>query len=263
MYEGVGVRLERGRKLGPVGGCAWQLYLYGPGNDIPAEDSREDQWWCLAGRVYGEWYGAELRSYKMRGRDLLVQRGSGQVTGNLVRSDNNAFIDFVTVLKPIPNNPGAWKHFISIWDKGAEALDFETLAPIGIIADVNYQLMDADVEPCTAAPPVKDLSNYLTCAQAGCPPISFSNDPSDPWVKIQIKNVSSVAVQGPIHLFIEGLPSGSAVANPDGDYLGSPFMDLVSSSLAPGQTEDVTIRFNSDRAGSIPIFRVKPVSGSF
>ncbi len=188
---------------------------------------------------------------------------SGQVTGNLVRSDNNAFIDFVTVLKAIPNNPGAWKHFISIWDQGAEGLAFETLAPAGIIAEVNYQLMDADIEACTAAPPIKDLSNYLTCSQAGCPPISFSNDPSDPWVKIQLKNVSSVAVQGPIHLFIEGLTSGRAVANPDGDYLGSPFMDLVSSSLAPGQTEDVTIRFNSDRAGSIPIFRVTPVSGGF
>ena len=82
-------------------------------------------------------------------------------------------------------------------------------------------------------------------------------------MKIQIKNVSSVAVQGPIHLFIEGLTSGRTVANPDGDYLGTPFMNLVSGSLAPGQTEDVTIYFNSNRAGTLPTFRVQLVSGSF
>lgn len=188
---------------------------------------------------------------------------SGEVTGNLVRSDNNAFIDSGTVLKPVPNNPAAWKHFTSVWDKGAEALYFETLDPVGIIPEVNYQLMDAEVLPCTTAPPIKDLSNYLTCSQPGCPPISFSNDPSDPWEKIQIKNVSSVTVQGPIHLFIEGLTSGRAVANPDGDYLGNPYMNLVSGSLAPGQSEDVTIYFNSDRTGSIPTFRVNPVAGTF
>src|SRR5262249_36646559 len=75
--------------------------------------------------------------------------------------------------------------------------------------------------------------------------------------------MSSVAVQGPIHVLIQGLTSGRAVANPDGDYLGRPFVDLVSSSLAPGQSENVTSHFNSDSTGSIPSFRVQLAYGDF
>jgi len=188
---------------------------------------------------------------------------SGEVTGNLVLANPNAFIDSKAVLKPVPNNPGAWKQFTSMSTIPVAGLYFETLNPAGIIPEVNYQLMDADVEPCTAPPAIKDLSNYVTCAQPGCPPISFSNDPSDPYEVIQLKNVSSVAVAGPLHLFIEGLPSARAVANPDGDYLGTPYVNLFSNSLAPGETAEVTIYFNSDSARTLPTFRPKVVSGSF
>lgn len=184
---------------------------------------------------------------------------SGTITGNLV-SVNGAFIDFGTVLKPANNS---WKLFKSIWTQGSEALAFETLTPIGIIPAANYEIMDADVEPCSSAPPLKDLSNYLTCAQPGCPPISFSNDPVDPWEIIQITNVSSVPVEGPIHMLLDGLTSGRAAVNPDGDYLGTPYINLVSSSLAPGQSEDVTIHFNSQSTGAIPSFRVRLASGDF
>jgi hypothetical protein len=184
---------------------------------------------------------------------------SGTITGNLV-SVNGAFIDSKIVLKPANNS---WKLFTSIWTQGSEALDFETLTPVGIIPAANYQIMDADVEPCSSAPPDKDLSNYVTCAQPGCPPISFSNDPVDPWEIIQITSVSSVPVEGPIHMLLDGLTSGRAVVNPDGDYLGTPYVNLMSSSLDPGQSEDVTIHFNSDSTGTIPSFRVQLASGDF
>jgi hypothetical protein len=59
-------------------------------------------------------------------------------------------------------------------------------------------------------------------------------------------------VEGPVHLLLEGLPPGRAVVNPSGDYLGTPFIDLKSRSLAPGETEDVTIRFNADSSGRFP-----------
>jgi hypothetical protein len=182
---------------------------------------------------------------------------SGEVTGNLVRSDNNAFIDSNSVLMPVPNNPAAWKHFTSIWDSGAEALYFETLAPVGIASQIEYQLMNADVESCVSAPPIKDLSAYLVTT-----PIAVVNNPAEPSEMIRVTNVGAVRVGGPVHLLIEGL-SGRSVANPDGDYLGTPYITLASSALAPGQSEVVTVYFNPDTAGAVPIVQFKPVTGPF
>ena len=89
------------------------------------------------------------------------------------------------------------------------------------------------------------------------------NDPAGPVEKIRITNVSSVTVQGPFHVLLDGLPAGRAVVNPDGDYMASPFMTLTSVSLEPGQTEEVTIHFNADPAGTIPGFHVRIISGNF
>jgi hypothetical protein len=182
---------------------------------------------------------------------------SGQVTGNLVSSVNNAFIDSNAVLMPVPNNPGAWRHFTSIWDKGAEGLYFETLSPEGIIRPVDYQLMNADVEPCVAAPPIKDLSGYIVAT-----PFSYSADPAEPSVKIRVTNVSAIRWSGPLHLMMEGLGE-RMVANPDGDFLGTPYVTLVSSTLAPGQSEDVTVYFNPDAKGAVPAVQLKLASGNF
>jgi hypothetical protein len=192
---------------------------------------------------------------------------SGELTGNLVGL-NGAFVDFNSVLHPIKNNPGAWKQFTSI-SSNARGIAFETLAPVGLISEVQYQLMDVDVEPQPAlacsvtAFKALDLSQYLTCGGPGCPPSDSLNDPSGPVVKIRITNVSSVTVQGPVHVLLDGLPAGRAVVNPDGDYLGSPFINLVSRSLEPGQTEELTIQFNADPAGRIPSYRVRMISGDF
>jgi len=179
-----------------------------------------------------------------------------------VRAGNHAFIDFKTVLQPVPNNPTAWKPFTSMWDQGAEGIAFETLSPVGIIPEVNYQLMDASVESCTGLPIIKDVWE-LACAYPNCLPFYTLTDPGGPVEKFRVTNMSSVAVQGPIHVLIEGLPSGRAVVNPDGDYRGSPYVNLVSSSLGPGQSEDVTIQFNAISTGAIPGFRVRLVSGDF
>ena len=117
--------------------------------------------------------------------------------------------------------------------------------------------MDADVEPCVSAPPVTDLSSYLVAT-----PVSFSNDLTEPSMKVRITNVSALRISGPFHLFIEGL-AGRMVANPDGDYLKTPYVNLVSSTLAPGQSEDVIVYFNPDPAGAVPAVQTKPVSGNF
>ena len=184
---------------------------------------------------------------------------SGQIIGNLVRSDTGALIGLNAVLKPTNN---AWKQFKSFWNQGAEALYFETLTPVGIIPRADYRIAVTDVEPCRVVPPTKDLSNYVTCAQPGCPPITLSTDPEDPWETIRVTNTSNGTIEGPIHVFIDGLPSGRAVANPDGSYLDRPYVNLISPSLEPGQSENVTIHFDGS-ASSVPSFRVQINGGDF
>jgi len=107
-------------------------------------------------------------------------------------------------------------------------------------------------------PPLKDLSQYLSCD----PYYSLKN-PGGPVQQFRVTNTSSTTVSGPIHLLVEGIAQGRSVVNPDGDYLGSPFINLVSTSLAPGQSEDVSVQFNNDSTGAIPTFQALLASGDF
>jgi hypothetical protein len=186
---------------------------------------------------------------------------SGEVLGNLV-STTGPFVSFTSTLHP---TNGAWKHFSSVANS-VSGLWWETLNPVGIIpstnlftAPVEYLVRDVQVNACTNGyPPIKDVSQYLAYD-----PFYYIKNPGGPVEKIRITNTSSVTVSGPIHVFLERLTPGRSVANPDGDYLGSPFVTLVSTALAPGQSEDVSVQFNADSAGSIPDFRVRLASGQF
>ena len=186
---------------------------------------------------------------------------SGEVLGNLV-SVKGPFVNFNTTLH---NTNGAWKHFSSI-ATNVNGLAWETLSPVGILpstslftAPVEYLIRDAQVNACVGGlSPVKDLSQYLAYD-----PFWYIKNPGGPVMTVRITNTSSVKVDGPIHIFLDGMTQGRSVVNPDGDYLGSPFVTLASSSLAPGQSEEVTVQFNADTAGSIPSFRVRLGSGAF
>jgi hypothetical protein len=190
---------------------------------------------------------------------------SGSVLGNLVGTAGK-FVDFHTTLQP---TNGVWKHFSSV-AANVSGMAWETLNPAGIIPPagvfvnpfgwpVEYMVSEVSVNPCAAGfPPIKDLSQYLSVD----PYYSLKN-PGGPVQQVRITNASSVRVSGPIHLFIEGIAQGRSVVNPDGDYLGSPFVTQASSSLAPGQFEDVSVQFNEDSTGTIPSFRAQVVSGNF
>ena len=187
---------------------------------------------------------------------------NGEVVGNFISSLTNTLVDKKSVLQPVANAPNTFQLFTTI-RKNVNGLAFETVDSFGIIPERHYRIMLADVEACPVPPPIKDLSGYVTCAVAGCPPIDFQHDPVSPVETIRIVNSSNMTVEGPVHLLLEGLSQGRAVVNPSGDYLGTPFVDLKSRSLAPGETEDVTIRFNADSTGSVPTFRLRFVSGDF
>src|SRR5206468_292017 len=111
---------------------------------------------------------------------------------------------------------GGFKPYSQV-ELDVSSLAFETLAPVGIVPDVNYLVKDAQVDFCTAGiPPLRDLSQYLAYD-----PFYYIKNPGAPVAKIRVTNTSSVTVEGPIHMLLEEMTPGRTVVNPDGDYLGS------------------------------------------
>jgi hypothetical protein len=184
---------------------------------------------------------------------------SGEVTGNLV-SATGPFVQF-PVFKPTQPTP-TWKKYSQV-ASNVVGLWFETLHPVGILpslfsAPVNYLVTWAQAQSClTGPPPLIDLSQYLSYD-----PFYYLENPEGPVAKTRITNTSSVTVREPVHVLLEGITPALSVVNPDGDYLGTPFIDL-SGSLAPGQSEDVTVQFVASPSGAIPTFRVKLAAGDF
>jgi hypothetical protein len=190
---------------------------------------------------------------------FLVNVAAGQVTGNLV-SAQGPFVEY-PVFKPT----GGWKLYSQV-ASDVIGLWFETLSPNGLIptppsggAPVNYLVANAQATSClNGFPPIIDLSQYFSYD-----PFYNLKNPGGPVATTRITNTSSVAINGPIHMLLEGVTPRLSVVNPDGDYLGTPFVNLVSGSLAPGQSETITIQFDGDATTPSPSFRVKLASGDF
>jgi hypothetical protein len=107
---------------------------------------------------------------------------------------------------------------------------------------------NAQTQSCIiGAPAVKDLSQSLSFD-----PFDYQRSPGHTVAKTRVTNITSVTVKGPVQVLLEGMPQGHRVVNPDGDYFGSPFITLVSGSLAPGQSEDVTVEFDGDLTDAMP-----------
>ncbi len=172
---------------------------------------------------------------------------SGAVTGNLIRT-TGPFAAF-----PQFQPAGHWQNYSQYSPQAVNGIGFETL--VGHSAE--YYIRDVVVQPCEPAPVLFYEMPYYVAYD----PFWLIKDPGAPYEKIRVTNNSAVTVEGPIHVLLEGLPQGRTVVNPDGDYRGTPYFTLASRSLAPGQSEVVTIQFNADPAGNIPSFRVR--LGSF
>ncbi len=80
--------------------------------------------------------------------------------------------------------------------------------------------------------------------------------------KIQITNRSSLTLTGPLFLMLQRMTPGRHLVNPSGNYLGNPYTRLDVSSLAPGQSVDVTLTFDPISDGSLPTFLPRLVTGS-
>lgn len=173
----------------------------------------------------------------------------GEVTGNLVLQ-TGPFASY-PIFKP---NNGIPKFYQQVVFQPVLGLWFETLHGAGAEYTVNSPV----VQPCLSPVPVKDLTQNLTYEWYWS-----DRNAAAPIAKVRVTNHSSATIDGPILLMLEDLTPGRSVINPDGDYVGTTFVTMTSTKLAPGQFEDVTIQFSGDPAGILPNFRLKPATGRF
>jgi hypothetical protein len=62
---------------------------------------------------------------------------------------------------------------------------------------------------------------------------------------VKITNTGAVALQGPLHLVLEGLTAGVTLDGKTGEQGGAPYLTLPNTSLAPGATASITTTFTN------------------
>ena len=79
---------------------------------------------------------------------------------------------------------------------------------------------------------------------------------------VTVKNTSGAAITGPLHLVLQGLPSGVTLDNKSGMVDGAPYLTLSNTTLAPGASVTVTTTFTNPSKVGIG-YNAKLLSGSF
>ncbi len=79
---------------------------------------------------------------------------------------------------------------------------------------------------------------------------------------VTVKNTSGAAITGPLHLVLQGLPSGVTLDNKSGMVDGAPYLTLANTTLAPGASVTVTTAFTNPSKVGIG-YNAKLLSGSF
>lgn len=79
---------------------------------------------------------------------------------------------------------------------------------------------------------------------------------------VSITNTSGQPLSGPLHLVLQGLPSGITLDNPAGTHAGAPYLTLPQVNIAPGATVTVATAFTNGAKRNF-IYTPQLVSGSF
>jgi hypothetical protein len=179
--------------------------------------------------------------------EYMVMRG--EVTGGLVTATGHLFDS-----SHLTYTGRAWKPYTEVPNEPVSGIAFETMSELG----ADYLIRNLHAQPCDPLDPLKlkDMSQYLAIDH-----FYYLRNPGGPVAKIRITNRSGTPIDGPFHAMIQNLERGRYVINPDGNYLGSPFMTLNSRRLAPGESEEVTLQFDPNPDGAIPPFDLKVMSG--
>jgi len=79
---------------------------------------------------------------------------------------------------------------------------------------------------------------------------------------VKITNTGAAALNGPLHLVLQGLPAGVTLDGKSGDQAGAPYLTLPGTTLAPGASVSVTTTFTNPSKISIG-YTPKLFSGTF
>lgn len=79
---------------------------------------------------------------------------------------------------------------------------------------------------------------------------------------VSITNTSEQPLSGPLHLVLQGLPSGITLDKPSGTHAGAPYLTLPQVTIAPGATVTVATSFTNSAKRNF-IYTPQLVSGSF
>lgn len=79
---------------------------------------------------------------------------------------------------------------------------------------------------------------------------------------VSITNTSEQPLSGPLHLVLQGLPSGITLDKPSGTHAGAPYLTLPQATIAPGATVTVATSFTNSAKRNF-IYTPQLVSGSF
>ena len=152
-------------------------------------------------------------------------------------------------------NPHTFKEMVP-WPVVAVA--FESLNGPGISnhAGGDYEIWSVDVESYR---PISLVNLESLTYLVDTSPISKAN-PDGPIADVRVTNHGTTAIKGPIQMLLEDLTPGLSVVNPDGSYLGTPFVTLSSTTLAPGQSESIQVHLYSNSNASGTPFRPHLVS---
>jgi hypothetical protein len=103
--------------------------------------------------------------------------------------------------------------------------------------------INGDPVSASVAPPILLGTNQIEIKSSG---LAFNNVTQTFDATIKLKNVGSVAIDGPFQVVFDSLTDGVALANATSTFGGWPFITVQSvGSLAPGQTGIVQVRFNN------------------
>lgn len=108
-----------------------------------------------------------------------------------------------------------------------------------------------------------DLPNQLAVVRSG---YALNRRTNSIAQQITISNTGTVPVVGPIHLVVDNLSSNTTLLNPTGQTAnnapaGSPYITVVTGTLAPGATVTTTLQFTVPTSGSVS-YATRVVTGT-
>jgi hypothetical protein len=154
---------------------------------------------------------------------------------------------------------------VTEWHNNAdepEAIDYniETSGQDPYVAN-PYRASDHDpvVVSLNLAPSYTDVTASASITRSA---LMLSRSTGKYTATVKVTNTSAAALNGPLHLVLQGLPAGVTLDGKNGDQEGAPYLTLPGTTLAPGASVSVTTTFTNPSKTAIN-YTPKLFSGTF